>query len=147
MLSVRLSIVSIKSTTEPVTLDDLGNLRRRIDNGYVYLLEHLGADHLFTSGMERWNAIVEEYRQALVAYRAQYSLVEIKDQRTSHQERLQRGWDLEWTHEIGEHFDKLIREYEALSDLVDNLQMVTDEMNSRARMLRVVRQQKKGKRA
>lgn len=128
---------------ESPTLADLGLARRRIDGGYSYLLEHVDTARQYDAGRRRLSEATDEYLTLVSAFRRAHEPSALAVMAGELYARLERGWLMDPTPEVLDHFDTLLRQYEAVSDARRGIQLVGDEIRSRVRMLEAVRATKK----
>ncbi len=111
------------SNTPVPTLDDLVEIKHRLNAGVSYCLKRVGAPQ-FDRGQQRLMRILSrDYLPAISALRATYPSDALTAERDTITERLERGWALgpapdgdEGTDRMAQRFTDLLARYEVLED-------------------------------
>jgi hypothetical protein len=99
-------------------LDQLSVLRRRINTGVAYCLEHAGTPN-GDKGHARLVAILSrEYLPRIDALRQCIPESEFIAERNTIAERLERGWEMDDSKKVTNQFIKLMLQYEVYEDVI-----------------------------
>lgn len=97
-------------------LVELGDLRRRLNDGHVYRMGVSGNPERFRIATNRWYAREKEYLEALSEYRTTTSRDRIRAARDELTARLERGWEMGESAEVADQFSTLLCRLEAAED-------------------------------
>lgn len=125
----------VKSMTEhdeinTVTLESLGALRRRIDQGRELLMAGGLAPDRYERAIERLSGLMRVYSNHLTRYRESIPYAQRERLIVDWYDRLYVGWERGESDAVIERFTQILSEYEVLCDSLLGLTVVSQRMTT-----------------
>ena len=116
-------------------LTSLADLRRRLQNGYVFLVEHRNNTTNAQAGIDRMKRLVDQYVTDLGVFVTTTDRATIAAEQARYFGRLEKGWLMDDAPEVWALFDQVLREYEVLIDAERGATEAANEWASRMQLI------------